>query len=207
MFSDLKYIILWWSEFFILGAIVAPLTFALFKKFWDKGYIFSKVISTIVLTYLVLVLGIFHFLKFTTPSLLILVSFIILVNILYLKKGNNLIEFVKTIKSNWKFFIFEEILFLLILAIWSYVRGFAPDIEGLEKFMDWGFVNSSLRSTYMPPVDMWFSGMSINYYYFGHLVIAVLTKLSNLDSAITYNLAISSTCALTFVTSFLVTGF
>ena len=96
----------------------------------------------------------------------------------------------------------EELIFLIILISWSFVRGFAPDIEGLEKYMDWGFVNSALRSQYMPPADMWFSGSSINYYYFGHLLTAVLTKLSNINSAITYNLAIASTCALTFVQGF-----
>jgi len=82
------------------------------------------------------------------------------------------------------------------------VRGFSPDIEGLEKFMDWGFINSALRSTYLPPVDMWFAGSPINYYYFGHLIFAVLTKISSIPSAITYNLSIATVCGLTFVSAF-----
>jgi uncharacterized membrane protein len=49
---------------------------------------------------------------------------------------------------------------------------------------------------------MWFAGESINYYYFGHLVSAVLTKLSTIDSAITYNLLIASLFALSFSASF-----
>jgi uncharacterized membrane protein len=88
------------------------------------------------------------------------------------------------------------------LTAWSFVRGHNPTIEGLEKYMDWGFVNSMLRSNYMPPQDMWFSGFPINYYYFGHLIFAVLTKISNISSAVTYNLAIATICALTFVSSF-----
>ena len=44
--------------------------------------------------------------------------------------------------------------FLFSLCFWTYLRGFTPKIEGLEKFMDYGFVNSILRSGYVPPKDM-----------------------------------------------------
>lgn len=101
-----------------------------------------------------------------------------------------------------KWIIIEEFLFIVILAFFSYVRAFAPDINGLEKFMDYGFVNSILRSTYFPPKDMWFTPFSINYYYFGHLITAVLTKLSLLQSNYTFNVMIATIAGLTFVSSF-----
>ncbi|MFA5827814.1 MAG: DUF2298 domain-containing protein [Candidatus Shapirobacteria bacterium] len=202
MIADLKYIILWWLTIFLLGLVSLPLIFSIFKNFWDKGYAFCKTLSLIALTYLVLVLSIFKFLPFTNQSLLTIISIGLLADYLYLKNRNNRDTFVALVKSNYKTFIAEELIFLLILTLWSFVRGFAPDIEGLEKFMDWGFVNSALRSTYLPPADMWFSGEYINYYYFGHLMSAVLTKLSYIPSTITYNLSIASICALTFISSF-----
>jgi len=104
--------------------------------------------------------------------------------------------------SNWKWILIEEALFLIVLTFWTYIRSFAPDINGLEKFMDFGFVNSILRSTYFPPKDMWLSPFAINYYYFGHLITAVLTKLSLLQSSYTYNLMIATIAGLTFVQSF-----
>jgi len=76
----------------------------------------------------------------------------------------------------------------------------------LEKFMDFGFVNSILRSKYFPPADIWFAGKSINYYYFGHYVAAFLSKLSGIDSAITYNLMIGTLFAFTFTLTFSLTG-
>lgn len=202
MLADLKYIILWWLVFFILGTITLPLTLALFKKFWDKGYLFSKIISLVIITYLIFVLGVFHLIPFTITSLFSLIIFILILDFWYLKKGNRFKEFLNILKTHQRLIIFEEIIFFLILLIWSFVRGYAPDIEGLEKYMDWGFVNSALRSQFLPPVDMWFSGSYINYYYFGHLMAAVLTKLSGISSAITYNLAMASTCALTFSLGF-----
>ena len=85
---------------------------------------------------------------------------------------------------------------------WSFIRGFQPDIQGLEKFMDYGFMQSILKSDYFPPKDMWFAGGSINYYYFGHYISALLTNLSGLEPLITYNLMIATLFALSFSASF-----
>ncbi|MFA6184827.1 MAG: DUF2298 domain-containing protein [Candidatus Shapirobacteria bacterium] len=202
MFSDFTFIISWWFLIFTLGLACIPLTFTLFKNFWDKGYIFSKTICIIVLTYLIFIGGVFKILTFTSLNLFLIILLILFFNFLFLKRKNNFSVFLKTIKENYKTFIFEEIIFLLILVVWSFIRGFMPDIEGLEKYMDWGFINSALRSEFLPPQDMWFSGEIINYYYFGHLIFAVLTKLSTISSAITYNLSIATVCALTFTSSF-----
>lgn len=202
MLRDLTFIFSWWSLIFILGFISLPITFTIFKKFWDKGYIFSKIISVVLITYLILIGGIFKILPFTNPSLFLILLLIFLIDFFLLRSKNNFSLFLKTLKKNYKIFIFQEIIFLLILIVWSFVRGFAPDIEGLEKYMDWGFINSALRSKFLPPQDMWFSGEIINYYYFGHLIFAVLTKLSTISSAITYNLSIATVCALTFTSTF-----
>jgi len=202
MLGDLTYILQWWLVFFLIGILALPLTFSLFPKFYDRGYSFAKTIGFLVLTFISLITGIFHLLPFTSFSLWAIIIFLVTLDLSFLLHQKRWPVFFKTLKSKFWLFLFEEFLFLLILTVWSYVRGFAPDIEGLEKFMDWGFVNSALRSTYFPPADMWFAGKPINYYYFGHLVIAVLTKLSGISSTITYNLAIASACALTFISGF-----
>jgi len=202
MLTDLNLIVFWWFLIFILGLLTLPITFVLFKKFWDKGYLFSKIISIVLLTYLIFIGGFFKILSFTNLNLFIILSLILLLNIFFLKQKNNCQEFIKTIKENYKIFIFQELLFCSILIVWSFVRGFAPSIEGLEKYMDWGFINSALRSKFLPPQDMWFSGQTINYYYFGHLIFSVITKLSTISSAITYNLSIATVCAFTFSLTF-----
>lgn len=202
MFSDLKYIILWWLTITALGFVTLPLITYFFRQFWDKGYIFSKVFSLSIITFIAFVLGVFKLAPFTQYTIIGIIGLLVILEYLILKKKNYWSEFLIVIKKKFPVFIFEEILFLLILTIWSFVRGFAPNIEGLEKFMDWGFVNSIIRTVYFPPVDMWFSGEPINYYYFGHIMFALLTKLSGISSTITYNLSIALVCALTFVSTF-----
>ncbi|MDO8452350.1 MAG: DUF2298 domain-containing protein [bacterium] len=181
---------------FSLGVIFLPSTLLVFENFFDGGYAFSKVLSYLVLSYVVWLLGSLKILPFTREALFLLVATGIAAN-LYL-----LTRFWRRLKSATAekvgVFIFEEVLFFSALTYWSLVRGFLPDIRGLEKFMDYGFMNSILNSTYFPPQDMWYSGFPINYYYFGHLISAVLTKLSGVSPGAAYNLMMATLFALTF---------
>ncbi len=195
--QDIFYILKWFLGFFAIGVAFLPLTFSLFNDFKDKGYIFSKIIGLAILSYLIFVLGTLHILKFSLMSILVLLILTYFINYWVYRKNN----IITTIKKNIKVFIFEETIFLAALFLWSYVRSNIPDIHGLEKFMDFGFLNSILRSDYFPPKDMWYTPFPINYYYFGHLMTAVVTKLINIPSFITYNLMIATLFALTFTAS------
>lgn len=84
--------------------------------------------------------------------------------------------------------IVEELLFFLGLLFLSIVRGYAPDINGLEKFMDHGLIVSYMKSPTLPIEDMWLSGFSFNYYTFGHYLGAIATQFWGLSPTIAYNL-------------------
>jgi len=202
MFTDITYIFFWWLVIFLLGGLSLPLIFSIFNDFWDKGYIFSKIVSVGLVTYALLVLGVCRILPFTSLSIFSLVAVGLVLNAIYLCRKARWHDFFGLIRQNWRGFLWEESMFFLLLTGWSWLRGFAPDIEGLEKFMDWGFINSMLRSKFMPPIDIWFGSEPINYYYFGHLLFATLTKLTGMTSAITYNLSVATVCSLTFISSF-----
>jgi uncharacterized membrane protein len=60
-------------------------------------------------------------------------------------------------------------------------------------------MNSIWRSDGMPAADMWFSGGSINYYYFGHYASTWLARLANIKPLIAYQLAMASLPALSLV--------
>ena len=62
--------------------------------------------------------------------------------------------------------------------------------------MDFGFLNSILKSESFPPEDHWLSGHSISYYYFGHFMMAFLTKLTAIPSSVSYNLSIALIAAM-----------
>ena len=114
----------------------------------------------------------------------------------------NRLELAQFIRLKRPLLFIELGLFIASLVGWSWVRGFQPDIQGLEKFMDMGFVNAILRSRWMPPVDMWLSGRTINYYYFGHFLTAFLTLVSGIDTAYTYNLMLATVFGLSMLGGF-----
>lgn len=145
-------------------------------------------------------LNMLHLIPFTNEAIYGLFSIYALINLfIFLKRKKTILEkFEKRIKV----VLISELLFSFGLVVWSLVRGFQPDIVGLEKLMDLGFINSILNTRYLPPADMWFSGESINYYWFGHFIIALITKASKIQSSITFNLSLASIMGLTLASSF-----
>lgn len=200
MAGDFYSIFAWWLLLFALGAIFLPVTSFLFRGFFDRGYALAKVIGIVAVSYFIWLLGSLKILPFASETAWLIVLAALAGNILLVKKLK--IDLKKELRPITRLLIFEELLFFAALAFWSWVRGFQPAIEGLEKFMDFGFVNAILRSRFFPPADMWLAGETINYYYFGHLEAAVLTRLSGLDPAVAYNLLIATLFALTFTGGF-----
>ncbi len=195
--SDILFITQWWLLLFYIGVIFFPLTALLFPSFLDRGYLFSKVLGVLLLSYTIFLLGIFHIAPFHFYTILTVLFIAFGINSLLLKKN-----FLSVSTVNKKLLVAEELLFLATFLFWVYIRGHEPSIQGLEKYMDFGFINSILRSEYFPPKDMWFAPLSINYYYFGHLVTAVLTKISSIPAFITFNLMVATLFAFTFSLSF-----
>lgn len=191
-------LLIWYFFLFAIGIIFAPIAKKLFGQFYDIGYPFAKTIGIIILSYTIFVLGIIKVIPFTRESLFFI---LILFAVLFYTKVSKFRWEDVTKQSYKKLFliIFSEILFFLSLIFLTYVRGQEPSIHGLEKFMDFGFIQSILRSNYFPPLDMWYSadsiqpqGYAINYYYFGHLSGAVLIKLSNVSPFVGYNLILAT---------------
>lgn len=191
-------VITWYLYLLFIGIVFTPLAKKLFGSFFDFGYPFAKTIGIIVLSYTIFVLGIIKLIPFSRESLFFI---IVLYAIFFYRKIVTFTwEDIKKIpKSVFLMIGIEEILFFASLTFLAYVRGHEPSIHGLEKFMDYGFINSILRSSYFPPLDMWYSadpthpnGYAINYYYFGHLTGALLIKLSNIVPAVGYNLILAT---------------
>ena len=180
----------WYLTLLIIGIVFTPLTRKVFKSFkYDFGYPIAKTLGIILLSYSVFVLGIVKVLPFSRPSLIFVLCLFAIINWLIYKKNKKIgpdeINLVPSI-------IIEELLFIFCLFFWTFIRSQEPSIHGLEKFMDFGFMNSILRTEFFPPKDIWYSPEPINYYYFGHLSGALLIKLSNIKASIGYNLILAT---------------
>ena len=188
--NDLVPIALWWLMLLVMGVIFFPLGWVIFKKFSDSGWALSKMLGIALLTFTFFVFSSLKVLPISQGSILLVILAFIVLNLLIYRKNRKEINF--DISSKRVAILIGEVLFFLGLIALSYVRAHQPDIRGLEKFMDFGFINSILRGKYLPPVDMWYAGSPVNYYWFGHLATALLTKLTNISSAVSYNLMLGT---------------
>ena len=177
----------WWLLILVMGILAMPLTGRLFRCYQDKGWVFSKVLSVAAAGYLEWLLVSMKAIPFSTLSCYLVVAVLAAVSVaFYLSQGKKGIECLPS--GCWDLVLKEELLFFAAFLIWTYFMGFNPAAYGTEKFMDYGFMEAMMRSTSLPPKDIWYSQEPINYYYGGQYFAVFLTKLSTCPVARTYNL-------------------
>ncbi|MFH0773749.1 MAG: DUF2298 domain-containing protein [bacterium] len=184
----------WYGMLLLVGIVFFGITRRLFSSFFDQGYAFSKTVGILLLSYSVFLLGNLHVAPFSYVTLLVCLCVVCIVGLF--------IHPTISKKMPWRIIVVEELLFLAALFLWTYVRGQESSIRGLEKFMDFGFMQSILRTTYFPPLDMWYAKLPINYYYFGHLTGAIQIKLSGVLPEVGYNLLLATIFAQSVISTF-----
>jgi len=206
--EDMLPFLQWWFTVFCLGIIYIPLSGLLFSRLNDKGYLFSKTIGIAFSGYLMWMLSALKIMKFTTASCIVTAGIGLIINIIIFvyarvkskQEEKFLNDYLK--KEKLVTFLLEELLFLSVFMFFTYIRGFKPEAYGTEKFMDYGFMTTMMRSEYMPPQDFWFSGTTLNYYYVGQFMATYLTRLSFVEVSHGYNLMLMMTGAFCFVLPF-----
>ncbi len=188
----MELVLLWWFTLLIMGIVVFPISFVLLKHLPDKGYAFSKVLALLLLGYLSWLMGYVSFGAGTVLLAFILIASFSAV-IIWMGVGRSFLEFVK---KEIGFLLLEEILFLVFFLIAGAYKMRTHDIVGTEKPMDFAFINGILSSASMPPQDPWLSGGSISYYYFGYLIVAIMSRITQVSSGEAFNLAIAMIWAL-----------
>ena len=202
MGTDAVSICLWWALALVLfGFVTLPLAAKLWDRFSSGGFFLSQPMG-LIFTCLVL-WTLTHLKMFRINIPCIILSALIVGTLCYFPKSfrQSLIKKLNT-KGFIEAVVLEETAFLVVFILMCYFKGFLPDINGQEKYMDYGFIMSMLRNDQLPARDMWLSGYSINYYYFGQYIWSVMIKITGVDSGIGYNLAMCSATAIPFGMSF-----
>lgn len=185
----------WYGVIVLIGLSVFPIAFRFLSFLPDKGLALVKPLGMILWGYLFWMLGTLHILPNSlggqTAAWMILVG-----ASLWLGRGQWR-EMLGWLRSHWKTLIFIEALFIILFAGWALVRAANPNVTGAEKPMEMAFISSILRSSSFPPNDPWLSGYAISYYYFGYVMVAMLSRAAGTGIGITFNLASALWFALT----------
>ena len=184
----------WFVVLELLGLAALPWAFFIFRFLPDRGVTLAKPAALLLVSYLVWLLGLIHLLPNTSLTIWV-VALCIGAGSCWLagRKWSELRDFLQV---NWRVLLAAELVFVAMFVAWALVASGSPGITHTEKPMDFMLLNAAHQARYFPAEDAWLSGHSISYYYFGHIIIATLSKMSGVATSVGYNLGIATLPAL-----------
>ncbi len=188
----------WYLAVQAFGLAALPLCLCLFRHLPDRGYGLSKPLGLLLAGWAFWLLAGLGWLRNTAGGVLaVLVLLAVAGLVLYVTKQ-------PAGRFPWRTVVVTEVVFTLAFAAWCVVRAHMPRIEtaGGEKWMEIAFLRAILRSDAFPPHDPWLSGFAISYYYFGYVIVAMVTRLTATLPSIAFNLGIATLFALTCTGAF-----
>ncbi len=191
-------IIIWWLVASLLGLAGLPVTRLLLGALPDRGYAFARALGLLLVGYLAWLLAMLGLLPFSATSLTL--AALVLAGVGLWLSGGPRTAWARTqaaIRTRWPALLFSEAIFLGALLATVWMRAHDPHPWGTERPMDFAFFNAVQRSGFFPPNDPWLAGFSINYYYFGYVLMGGMALLSGLEPSSAYNLALALIVALT----------
>lgn len=150
-------------------------------------YTVGKALGIVILAAITWLLSLLHILPFSSYSVWAVLIVMYGLTLYFRQKF-----ILKFIKQNYRQMLVIESLVLGIFLILISLRMQAPKIEGIEKFMDMAILTGLMRHKTGIPLDTWYAPNGINYYYFGHWIVACWAKLSFVGANYAFNLGFAS---------------
>ncbi len=205
--STILSVLLWWFVITLFGWFAWPLLFPLARGLADRGHAISRVFGWLLLGWVHWIgvsLGLWH--NALGPLLLILLILVLLGRWAWSRQREAMGEY---LARRLRLIAGQELLFALAFLFFVLIRLLNPDLwqpwNGGEKFMEFAFLNATLRSPVFPPYDPYFAGGILNYYYFGLYLVGIPIRLTGIFAEVAFNLAVPSLFALTALGAFSVT--
>jgi YYY domain-containing protein len=198
----------WYVAVQVFGLAALPLCLRLFRHLPDRGYGVSKPLGLLVAGWAFWLLTTFGWLHNTAGGILAVLVLLAVAGLaLTINSTTRPPDHATTGPPghlSWHTILATEAVFALAFVAWCLVRAHQPRIQtaGGEKWMEIAFLRAILRSDTFPPHDPWLSGFAISYYYFGYVIVAMLTRLAAVPPAIAFNLGIATLFALTCTGAF-----
>lgn len=197
-------VFVWYLTIFGFGLVAFPLVFSLFPNMADGGYGVSKLVGLMLVAWFAWTVS---SLKVPLWSQMGVIVSLTVMTLLSFTLGYRNRKILGTfVRENWKRLAWMEVLAITAFMFMIFVRLTNPDLwhyaKGGEKPMDFAYLNGVLRSTTFPPIDPWFAGGYINYYYFGFVLVGSPALLLGVVPAFAYNLMIPTVFTMTGMGAF-----
>ena len=197
MAEGLLLVFKWWLLIQVMGLVTWPLAHRFFRSYPDRGYILSKGLGLILTGFLNWFLVSIHLFRFSRFSIWFAIACIALAS--WFLKVVPIRELFRFFKEQKRLVLTIEIVFLAAFIAFTLVRMGNPEIAQTEKMPDFAFLTGVVTSDYFPPRDPWYADGTINYFYYGHYLIGVLTKLAGTAPEYGFNLGVAVIFAFTLL--------
>lgn len=199
-------ILLWWAIITLFGLAALPAAMFALRRLPDQGYTLARPLGLLLAAYVLWLGASLRVIQNDWAGIAVATSIVLIVSFLALRQMGGFHPFLLRLSEQKKIIATTEVLFFLAFLAWSLVRAstvyFRINPAGGEKFMEMAFLTGILNSTSFPPADPWLSGYGISYYYFGYVMMALLTRLSGLAPEIAFDLYDATLFALAFIGAF-----
>ncbi|MEJ5308690.1 MAG: DUF2298 domain-containing protein [Anaerolineae bacterium] len=199
--SQIIAVIAWWLFLTALGLTAFPWLYYAFPALRYRGYGLGRAVGLLLWSYLAWLLSSIHLLPHT--RLLLWAVFLLCAAVAAWFVYRRQDVFRAFFREHWRDLLRLEVIFAVLYVGWVGVRFLNPDlwhpVSGGEKPMDFAYLNAVIKSTWFPPYDPWFAGGTMNYYYFGFVMVGSLIKALGIVPSVGYNLAVPTLFAMTGV--------
>jgi YYY domain-containing protein len=199
---------LWWLAIELLGLFAFPLAYLALPGLRDRGWGLAKALGVLLLSFFIWLPANLNLLPYERGTVWLAGVALAGVGLgIFWRHRSELLAF---FRANRNRILLTEGVVLAAFLFFVFIRSLDPDLwhlyRGGEKPMELAFLNGILRSRTLPPLDPWFAGGAINYYYFGQFLIATLIQLTGIVPTTAFNLAIPMLFALTISGAISVVG-
>ncbi|MFW6383781.1 MAG: DUF2298 domain-containing protein [Halodesulfurarchaeum sp.] len=174
-------IVVWLALFLGLSLLALPAASGLFRDFADRGAGLAVPLAFAVIALLAYWIG---RIRFGLVAALLAVVGLGALSLWALRRGVSIDR-----RRYRDAAVVFTLAYLLLIGIRLFRPGAYPG--GGEKFLDFGLLASLLRATSLPPMDPWFAGETVQYYYGGHMLAAVFAELTATPARFAYNTALA----------------
>jgi YYY domain-containing protein len=178
--------LLFWVLLIALGTAGLPFAAFMFRRLPGGGLALARPLALLLVGYPLWLLASLHIVPYGRWSATAAIAVVFAIAALAWRRSSPFPREPEAVPL-W---LVGELLFTATFFGWTLLHSFSPDVWQTEKPMDMAIVNAINRGDSFPPHDPWLAGTDLNYYYFGHYLVALLVRVLGLDSTVGFNLAV-----------------
>jgi YYY domain-containing protein len=177
-----------WLLVAAVGVAALPFAEILLGRLPGRGLVLARPLGLLLVAFPVWLLANLHLVPYRRAGAIASLVVLGLVALALRRHGLGRLGGAGNGRSIW---VAGEVVFTVAFFGWALLRSFSPDVWQTEKPMDMALVNAANRADWFPPHDPWQSGTHVNYYYFGHYLVAFLVRVTGVDPAVGFNLGVA----------------